>query len=84
MPKSPETRRLWEFGPNRAAVKKKGASASAERQQYFFPKRVFEFLELQRRFTLIAQDFQHGRSALFRHLDTRILQMHNMHLQGLH
>ena len=60
------------------------AIPGAERQQHFFTKRVFELFELQRRFALIAEHFEHRRAALFGHFDARILQVHDVHLQGLH
>ena len=59
------------------------ASARADREQNFLPERIFELLELQRCFTLVAQHFEHGRAIFFRHLDATIFQMHYVHLQRL-
>jgi hypothetical protein len=58
--------------------------ASAERQQDFFAKLVFELFELERGLTFITEHFENRRSALFRYFNARILHMHHMHLEGLH
>jgi hypothetical protein len=50
-------------------------------EQDFLAEGILELLELQRRFTLIAQDFENSRTALFRDLDAAILQMNDVHLQ---
>ena len=63
---------------------KKLALASAERQQDFFAKLVFELFELERGLTFIAEHFENRRAALFRYFNARIFQMHHVHLQGLH
>ena len=36
------------------------------------------------RFTLVALHLEHGRAPFLRHLDSRIFQMHHVHLQCLH
>jgi hypothetical protein len=60
------------------------ALASAERQQHFFAKRVFELFELQRGLTFIAEHFENCRATLFRYFHARIFQVHDMHLERLH
>ena len=59
------------------------ASARADREQNFLPERIFELLELQGRFTFVAEHFKHGRPILLRHFDTAILQVYYVHLQRL-
>jgi hypothetical protein len=68
----------------RTRAEEVGALARAERQQYFFAERVFEFFEVQRGLTFVAQHFKHGRAALFRHFHARVFQVHHVHLERLH
>src|SRR5437867_3221371 len=58
--------------------------ARADRQQDFLAERIFEFFELQRRFALVAEHFEHGRTILFGHLDTAVFQVDHVHLQRFH
>src|SRR5262245_33272404 len=57
--------------------------ASADREQDFLPEGILELLELQRRFTFIAEHFEHRRPALFRHLYAAVFEVHDVHLQRL-
>lgn len=59
------------------------ASARANRQQDFLAEGILEFLELERRLALVAQDLEYGRAALLRHLHAPILEMDDVHLQRL-
>jgi hypothetical protein len=66
----------------KAAGEKPGArSARADGQQNFFAERILELFELERGLALVAQHFEHSRSALFRHFDTATLDIYNVHLQ---
>src|SRR5579872_5178305 len=56
-------------------------SARADGQQNFLAERILELLELQRRLTLVAQHFEHGRTALFRHLYAPTFEIYDVHLQ---
>jgi hypothetical protein len=58
-------------------------SAGADREKHFFPERVLDLLEIKRGFTLVAQNLEHGRPALFRHFYATVVQLHNVHLQRL-
>jgi hypothetical protein len=58
-----------------------GWSARADRQENFLAERVFELLELQRRFALVAKHFEDGRTTLLRHFHAAIFQMDHVHLQ---
>src|SRR5439155_11578758 len=71
----------WRYRPEGA---KDGWLPRAERQQHFFPQRIFELFEVERRFTLIAQHLEHRRTAFFGHFDARVFQVHDMHLERLH
>jgi hypothetical protein len=57
--------------------------ASADREQDFLPEGILELLELQRRFTFIAEHFKYRRAAFFGHLDTAVFKVHDVHLQRL-
>jgi hypothetical protein len=61
-----------------------GASARAERKQQFFPKALVDLVEVQRGLALVALDLEHGRAAFFGYFHTRIVQMHDVHLQRFH
>src|SRR5262249_40774076 len=61
--------------------KPEGVLAGADGEQDFLAERIFEFLELQRRFTLVTEHFEHGRTAFFRHFHASILKMNHVHLQ---
>ena len=41
-------------------------------------------IELEGAIALIAQHFEHCRSALFGHFDARVFHAHDVHLQRLH
>jgi hypothetical protein len=51
---------------------KKRSSAGAERQQHFSSERVFEFLEIQRRFALIAEHLEDGGTAFLGDFHARV------------
>src|SRR6478609_492680 len=59
-------------------------SARAERQQKFLANRFVDLVEIQRRLAFIAQHFQYGRPPFFGNLDTRVLEVHHVHLESLH
>ena len=58
-------------------------SARADRQQDFLAEGILELLELQRRLALVAEYFEHGRTALFRDFHASIFEMDDVHLQRL-
>jgi hypothetical protein len=63
---------------------KLGPLASAERQQHFFAERVFKFLKVQRGLAFVTQHFEYRRTAFFGYFDSRILQVHHVHLKRFH
>jgi hypothetical protein len=64
--------------------RRRKASTRADGEQYFFAQRVLDLLEIQSSFTLVAQHFENGRSALFCNFDAAIVELHDVHLQRLH
>src|SRR3954468_797971 len=65
-------------------ARRRGNLAGAESQEHFFPDRVVEVFELERRFTLVAQYFDHGRTAFVIPFHARVIKAHDVHLQSLH
>ena len=59
------------------------ASASADGQQDFLAEGILELLELQSRLTFVAEYFEHGGPALFRHFHAPVFEMDDVHLQRL-
>jgi hypothetical protein len=57
--------------------------ARAERQQQFFSNRFVNFLELQLRLALVAQELEDGRTIFFLHLDPRIFEPDDVNLERL-
>ena len=51
---------------------------------YFLSHGIVEVLELQRGFTLVAQDLDDRRAAFVIHFNTRVVEADDVHLQGLH
>jgi hypothetical protein len=62
-------------------VRQAPASARADREQHFFAQRILELFEVERGFTLVAQNFEHGGPAFIGHFHTAILEMHHVHLE---
>ena len=60
------------------------ASARADGEQHFAAESVFHLFEVERRFSLVAQHFEHGRPALFRDFHTTVVKLNDVHLKGLH
>src|SRR5262249_53658439 len=67
-------------GPDSSA---KARSTRANRQQHFLAEGILEIFELERRLTLVAQNFEYGRAALLGHFNAPIFQMDDLHLQRL-
>ena len=63
--------------------RRRKASTRADGEQYLFAQRVLDLLEIQSSFALVAQHFEHGRSALFSNFDAAIVELHDVHLQRL-
>jgi hypothetical protein len=59
------------------------ASARADGQQDFLAEGILELLELQSRLTLVAEYFEHGGPAFFRHFHAPVFEMDDVHLQRL-
>src|SRR5215471_21637713 len=57
--------------------------AGAERQQHFLADGVVELLESEGGLALVAQDFDHGWTAFVVHFHSGVVQMDDVHLQGL-
>lgn len=51
--------------------------------QHFTANFVVDLPKIELRLTLIAQDLEHGRPALFRHADVLAVDLHDMHLEHL-
>jgi len=60
------------------------ASAGTKCQQQFLPDGFIDLIKVQRGLAFIAQQFLHVRAALFGDLDTRILDMDDVHLERFH
>ena len=59
---------------------RRASLARADRQQDFFAQRILELREVQRRFTFVTQDLEHGRPTLVGHFHTAIFEVHYVHL----
>ena len=55
--------------------------ARADGQQNFFAERILELFEVQRGLALVAQHFEHRRTALFGHFHAAAFDIHDVHLQ---
>ncbi len=55
--------------------------ARADGQKNFLAEGIFEFLELQRRLALVAEDFEYGWTTFLGHLYAAIFEMDHVHLQ---
>lgn len=66
-----------------AAAATTSALARAEGQQHFFAQRILEFFELERAFTLVAENLENHRTRFFGHFDARVVQLNDVHLERL-
>jgi|TARA_B100000315_G_scaffold251292_1_gene285810 hypothetical protein len=55
----------------------------ADGQEHLAAERLFEIGQIQLFFALVTEHFEHRRPAFFRNLDSRILQMHDVHPERL-
>jgi hypothetical protein len=60
------------------------ASAGTERQQQFLSDGFIDLIKVQRGLTFVAQQFLNVGTALFGNLDSRILDVDNVHLERFH
>src|SRR4051812_22786701 len=58
--------------------------AGAERQQHFLAHRVIELFELERGLALVAEHLDDRRAAFIIYFNAGVVQMNDVHLQGLH
>jgi len=73
----------WRKRRNQQAEARR-ALASAKRQQQFLANAIVHVFESQRSLALVAQDFENLRTPLLGDLNTRIVEVHDMHLKRLH
>ena len=68
---------------DRAQHHRAGVSAGTDGQQNLTAECVFDLLEIQRGFALIAQHFEHGWAAFFRNFDSTVIELDHVHLKCL-
>src|SRR5262249_35695494 len=73
---SKKSKRKTDDGPERPE-----GLTRADRQQDFLAEGVFELAKLQLSFTLVAQDFEHRRTAFLGHFHAPVVDAYHVHLQ---
>jgi hypothetical protein len=66
---------------SRKGLRTAGASARADGQENFLAEGILKLFEIQRRFALVAEHFEHGRTTFLSYLDAATFHVNYVHLQ---